>query len=788
MSTRCEGSYGDREDCRVRVWWLDKDQNYVNTFYNNKLLLQARGGAGHTRGKDDFKRNIIFSDSIIVKQRQVFSEMWTGSATSGSFCTAVKKSALSTGGANNGDIDQHPESHFYYLSPIPVDSSNTAKSNLWISDATFADNSINIANIYLSIGNHCSYNKSHVTSTATIHSMGKAINSSTSSGSNSRDFDNIGSAYAVLCKFYDHRSQFIVNSKSIQIVPGMLVRCPVPSILRVSNKNKIQLKIQLTRKVLNKMISSFDHTKDAITGYFSGLGRGGDNEIIISRIFPICPPVRKIAKLSHNLRNHENEAKKIAEKNFIIDKMLLDNYVHNISVCSSITNEGSSPLHIVEFVEYYRLLGVAHFFLYDTRDQIGTYRGASGSVDDDNGKEGDRYRYYNDGLEDIMQEYQSLGILTLVKWSNRNCYGTGGEFNERSGDTCKMSNSKANDLLTTAQASCYLRFKSTSNWILSLKTINEFLLLYKYNRFSKSSSNYLMNFIANYENTNSKIIAFEFRKKTAVYCPDGKNNGQLPVNILSSMRGSGNDSKIIKRDNTDEETFLKPYRFGVYNAYISGGDRSNERLLVKTDLVSSIINEEIVVSSATKDNSLVINLVSDLKKGGVHIIDSNSKTTKALLSNIHNSSSAEYTVRNRPSEKFFQDGTYSNINSKEITFKNVIDGNKNSENNLQIAEVNFYYGAVFSYFEMFGSSKSNEGSTSYCTLSRDVNRIARNEVLAQGTSKNNLSQRVNERICKSSEYIKDLSYLFDSNSTFEDSMYLGLVTRMTAVVEGSIPD
>jgi hypothetical protein len=126
-------------------------------------------------------------------------------------------------------------------------------------------------------------------------------------------------------------------------------------------------------------------------------------------------------------------------------------YKFRLSVCTA--TDRTSRAQLVEWIEYHRIVGVEHFFLYDTN---------AWDVDD------------NQLLYVVLQDYITSGVVTVVRWPYQNCVKNMG-----SGRWVNIMAPKKNGVefsnvffqppravsQTAALASCFSRFKSTSKWM-----------------------------------------------------------------------------------------------------------------------------------------------------------------------------------------------------------------------------------------------------------------------------------------------------------------------------------
>jgi hypothetical protein len=118
------------------------------------------------------------------------------------------------------------------------------------------------------------------------------------------------------------------------------------------------------------------------------------------------------------------------------------NKIYNLTVCTA-TGRADRE-HLVEWIEYHRLVGVDHFYIYDT------------ALDD------------KDRLSKTLRDYINESIVTVIPWHFMNCvrYMANGRWNAEliNGSIVFFESPKA-IAQYTALASCYVRFKYTSRYM-----------------------------------------------------------------------------------------------------------------------------------------------------------------------------------------------------------------------------------------------------------------------------------------------------------------------------------
>lgn len=136
-------------------------------------------------------------------------------------------------------------------------------------------------------------------------------------------------------------------------------------------------------------------------------------------------------------------------------------YEYDLSICSTIF--GSSSAELVEWLEFHLLLGVDHFFLYNTALDIAQIK----------------------HLEKQLDSYIQRKVVTLVSWPYMNCarnMETGRQLSFRLTCGANASRFYLETFLPTsiaqsaATASCFARFKSLTRFMAHID-IDEFFLV-----------------------------------------------------------------------------------------------------------------------------------------------------------------------------------------------------------------------------------------------------------------------------------------------------------------------
>jgi hypothetical protein len=209
------------------------------------------------------------------------------------------------------------------------------------------------------------------------------------------------------CIFYKDRSIVfttpslrIRGSKALSSMGTLQIRCPIPSAMKWT-WNRVQL--------------SFSSLQNRMSSYGNA-----------SAIVPAC-----------FVPDYDINRKK-----------------HNMSICTA--TKRADRQHMVEWIEYHRLLGVNHFFIYLTVIDQQDY----------------------DKVYDNLRDYIDENILTIVPWQFMNCVrnmGSGRWMPYRKKGEIHWFRPPSAIAQSTALASCYSRFKYTSKYIAHIDD-DEFLV------------------------------------------------------------------------------------------------------------------------------------------------------------------------------------------------------------------------------------------------------------------------------------------------------------------------
>lgn len=209
-----------------------------------------------------------------------------------------------------------------------------------------------------------------------------------------------------------------------------------------------------------------------------------------------CPVPPRHVKWSHlRLDKVLNTGDVLSTAAFPVCRQTSNAGKFKLSVCTATGR--SSRSHLVEWIEYHRLMGVNHFFIYDTTGSGTTTLRSHTAASP-----------VSTSVSETLADYVWEGVVTVVRWPYRNCvlgmasgrwvaYSKEGEDKQEpriDGDAL-VNRSQSRDSLdagqsgrsrsyftppraiaqTAALASCYSRFRGSSEWMIHIDD-DEFLV------------------------------------------------------------------------------------------------------------------------------------------------------------------------------------------------------------------------------------------------------------------------------------------------------------------------
>ena len=178
----------------------------------------------------------------------------------------------------------------------------------------------------------------------------------------------------------------------------LIVRCPVPPEVRskIDSHEVLYIKLQ--------PIDSRDIKENS---------RNGKNMHRSSKKFGTCP-------IPHKDFRHVYEKEN--------DIYINNKVVYNISICSSVRNY--DKLQLIEWIEYHRMIGIEHFYIYDTNYNSSEYIRNNIEVNRIYNNSDLTHRRHSVGtiviakssiVQDTLRVYIQIGLVTVVKWPYPEC-------------------------------------------------------------------------------------------------------------------------------------------------------------------------------------------------------------------------------------------------------------------------------------------------------------------------------------------------------------------------------
>lgn len=532
------------EDCQYSIWWL-----HTKNYNSKSFRIKTKHGS-------DYNLNWMLENRKKSESLDLLAK--------GSFCTSKDTEVLG-----------------FLNSPFPLQLNSIPEDMLWVWDASFSDITGSYISILLVDNDICPYNRTRFLSDKNDFMKEKAkenlkhyINSTTISK------DSLKSK--LFCRYYDKRSHLLGTVVSTKVLATTkdeyyandindndknsfktmkniyIVRCPVPA--EYKDKSPLQIRMQIppfspllsrNKAVKDKLgkkagrsLLQVNNNKDMqkVKGITNNniIKKQGNQLFTMTKMFPICP--------------------------YAVKKKAIDSPKHrlfNISLCTALKDDDKDE--VVEWIEQHRVLGVEHIFMFDNRDKTNR------QYDDD-----DDIRR----IDEVLYKYVKSGILTLIPWSFSNC----------------DNDSKDNRVeKVTAESSCFLRFRSASQWI-GFIPLNEMIVMKLDHSVGGSILTDLPNFISFMERkTKGDLSAIGFRKNPMIKC---SNNNSTTNSSLSV------EDIALSKNQQDEEEMIPPPRLGImmYSPSIKklkeanfGVDTKSKGYLLKMDAILTAVQNDFIL-------------------------------------------------------------------------------------------------------------------------------------------------------------------------------------------------
>jgi hypothetical protein len=480
----------------------------------------------------------------------------------------------------------------------------------------------------------------------------------------------------VSCRYYDRKSLLITSVLSYKIIEGMIIRCPIPLMLRSrassTADDRLHLRLSIPLPIQKSSSSHRTSRRLASTNLRQGYNTTSSSssmtalrlegrDHVLSPMFGVCPQPSSNSKAqsastadnqtSNSLRGSSGGV----ELRQLVPAFAPHYYRYNISICASTVSR--SKIRLVEWIEYHRILGVEHFFVYDR--YIRSLRSDSASIapsssqsadamlnekddeaDDDDDEIYDLSRYNDsslvsssmrakDSLFEILRDYIDYGIVTVVPWPYKDCVD-----HMACDRSLRISSANEQENLffepppklqkAIALQSCYLRFQSSSRYM-ALLDDKDFLVFPDNDQLSPAAAAAavpiprLASLLIKLEASHHNLAAVEFLSTAAISCPSNESSPSGEVEHWEEQ--------------ADEEGASQPSRYGIWQ-HLVDLPISMKKILVKTAIVSSI----------SQSHALVVELPTDSSAEDPHLLASASSASGDSSSSM-NSADPNYVPR-----------------------------------------------------------------------------------------------------------------------------------------------
>lgn len=463
------------------VWWLEVSDN-----------LELKDLTIHSSNNElDTASEInVVSSGEWVRKYQRMSRRWS----EGTFCSSERSLARHSG--SDGTNTKHRKS-------------STAQSNGFIFDATYTD-----YRAYVSI--LLKDNTQSLCETrAAVNDHPTSSSTSSSAYSESlyanRTWLHVPKVYpkAFYCRFYDHKSKLLASSSSQSLIAGYYVRCPVPPAVR--HRHKLLMRLQWFEEIQDSESRTGKHQQHMRGRNQTGTFRREPKQAThFSHLFPVCTHISTEYHSGYGSTSstqNTNSAQSSGSSDVATVSVATDGSTrahlnistfsalgllsalrnhsrgghpadsdidlvtqYNMSVCGGV-GQGSTGytswdrLQLIEWLEYHRVLGVEHFFLYDfarssTSPSSVAAKKASVSPSSTEAFDPIADKEPSLSLREILAPFVSAGVVTLIPWLEPSCQSARAVragASEDSEDVCVQSRDEYHSTVTTADEESFRR-------------------------------------------------------------------------------------------------------------------------------------------------------------------------------------------------------------------------------------------------------------------------------------------------------------------------------------------
>ena len=312
-------------------------------------------------------------------------------------------------------------------------------------------------------------------------------------------------------------------------------------------------------------------------------------------------------------------------------------YEYDLSICSTIF--GSSSTELVEWLEYHLLLGVDHFFLYNTALNIAEIT----------------------RVEQQLHTYIQRKVVTLVSWPYMNCarnMETGRQLSFRLNCGVNASKFYQEAFLPTsiaqsaATASCFARFKSLTRFMAHID-IDEFFLMRQPRSPDLQTSGMLKTFVQQKFRRYPRAAVLTFSPVSMLRC-DRSNFMKYSI-FEGSRAASLPESSWVdsERSNATYTHYVFP-RLGAYRDS-EPGVRYEVKLITRSDSVDYVFTHYVSLfssSAASSEEPIIVpprqGVLLHYRKNGYVCISNDSNSYEFAISLeifVHDQGSRRYPLQ-----------------------------------------------------------------------------------------------------------------------------------------------
>ncbi len=400
--------------------------SYISSSSSSSPDLPSRGGSKVKNHRDH--------RLILVSSLQ--------SLTSSAFCRT------------DTDLKTHSISNSDWRDPLgETKGMETSKYIPWVWDAVFRPG-YPYVDILTIDRQECMFNQTELQIARKFQSSSSSSSSSSLSSSMKRmitpqQIASVNAIHSILesthslratCHFYSSESTkysssssssltYIGSTNSKEVYMGVMLRCPLPNVLLSRNnvnstKDADSSSSSTTTTTTTTLSSSLSSSSLSNSDFRIALQWQGSPRQTTTNTFPVCqlnrPPLRE--QMRKNIDNTLLTTTLSTQQNNNDNNNNNNNsrLKFSLSVCSAIEEKqhggpSDDSYNIIAWIEYHKVLGIEHFFLYDLRR---TTHVATTEMTSD-GKNGTNHSEEN--IQKKIEKYIESGTITIIPWKYYGC-------------------------------------------------------------------------------------------------------------------------------------------------------------------------------------------------------------------------------------------------------------------------------------------------------------------------------------------------------------------------------